>query len=312
MTSNCCKSKCWKIKCWRFLSAFLSRILFGVHGFFLITMIMELNENYLYLLSLIVLLFIEMIITLAITEKGEWKWFSPMMFIYLCSVIPPIFILELDLIDRRQQEISTTTNTSSNNREVVPLWFPTFLQMSEQFLIVMLVIGRWLMPKGGLNREQLSQLLLIYLGIGADILDILQLIKEKNVNIHRTVAIVGLCLFCWTITQFTFVVTEDEEEPKSQKTSVTEDSMSLSDIKTQKTSRDIESFLITIGMHDGPFLAYRVYILIVIGEVTDSIIFFICKNTLTLLIEAYRLFVVLYKDRWEREKYERNKIKSDL
>lgn len=166
------------------------------------------------------------------------------------------------------------------------------------------------MPKGGLKREQLSQLLLTYLGLGADILDILQLIREKSVNAHPTVATVGLCLFCWTITQFTIVLTQEEPAPKSQKTSVTEESLSLSDVKMHKMSicscNEVQNFLITVTMHDGPFLVYRVYVVILLGEVTDSIVFFIFKNILKLALETYRLGALLYKDRRDRKKYEQN------
>ncbi|KAM5140336.1 transmembrane protein 26-like [Mantella aurantiaca] len=302
-------------KCRKFLSAFLSRLFFGVHGFTIVTALVEQtsNESYSYLLFIIALLFIEMIVTLAVTEKGEWKWFSPMVFIYLCAIIPPIFLLELKLIDYGQQELNTTTNATSNViKEEKFKFYSSHLQILEQLMILVLVIGRWLMPKGLLKREQLSQLLLIYLGVGADILDILQLVKERAVNMHRTVAIVGLSLFCWTITQFAFVpLPEDEETPKSQKTSVTEESLSLSDIKPRLMSlccfNEIESFLITIGVQDGPFLAYRVYVVIILGTITDSIVFFICKNILTIIIEAYRL-VALYQDRRDKNReYEQSK-----
>ncbi|XP_077313782.1 transmembrane protein 26-like [Lithobates pipiens] len=305
------KSNSWKSKCWKFLSAFLSRFFFGVHGIFMISCTVEetKNNNYMYLLCIILLLFIEMAITLTLTEKGEWKWFSPMVFIYLCAVIPSIFKLELKLIHLAQKE-SNITNTTCDNNQGMFQEKSTLLQVLEQVLIVVLILGRWLMPKGGLNREQLSQLLLIYLGLGADILDILQLIREKKVNAHATVAIVGLCLFCWTITQFAIVLTQEEPAPKSQKTSITDKSLSLSDVKMHKmslcSSLEVQNFLITVAMHDGPFLVYRVYVVILLGEVNDSIIFFIFKNILKLILETYRLCALLYKDRWDRKKYEQN------
>ncbi|XP_040181829.1 transmembrane protein 26-like [Rana temporaria] len=306
------KSNSWKSKCRKFLSAFISRFFFGIHGIFMIRCTVDetKNNDYMYLLFIIVLLFIEMAITLALTDKGEWKWFSPMVFIYLCAAIPSIFLLELKLIHLAQKESNVTTNTTCDKNQGVFQEKSTLVQVLEQALIVVLILGRWLMPKGGLNREQLSQLLLIYLGLGADILDLLQLIREKSVNAHPTVAIVGLCLFCWTITQFTIVLTQEEPAPKSQKTSVTEESLSLSDVKMHKmaicSSNEVQNFLITVTMHDGPFLVYRVYVVILLGEVTDSIVFFIFKNILKLALETYRLGALLYKDRRERNKYEQN------
>ena len=41
----------------------------------------------------------------------------------------------------------------------------------EQVLMLILIIGRWMLPKGGLTRDQLSQLLLVYIGTAADIIE---------------------------------------------------------------------------------------------------------------------------------------------
>lgn len=41
----------------------------------------------------------------------------------------------------------------------------------HQTLLFVLVIGRWLLPKGDITRNQLSQLLLVFIGVGADILE---------------------------------------------------------------------------------------------------------------------------------------------
>jgi len=42
----------------------------------------------------------------------------------------------------------------------------------HQLLLFILIIGRWLLPTGeGISRDQLSQLLLVFIGIAADILE---------------------------------------------------------------------------------------------------------------------------------------------
>jgi hypothetical protein len=40
----------------------------------------------------------------------------------------------------------------------------TWIMLIEQFLMLILIIGRWMLPKGDLTRDQLSQLLLVYIG----------------------------------------------------------------------------------------------------------------------------------------------------
>ena len=41
-------------------------------------------------------------------------------------------------------------------------------------LLLILIIGRWLLPKGEITREQLSQLLLVYIGRAADIIELFE------------------------------------------------------------------------------------------------------------------------------------------
>lgn len=41
----------------------------------------------------------------------------------------------------------------------------TWITLIEQFLMLILIIGRWMLPKGDLTRDQLSQLLLVYIGM---------------------------------------------------------------------------------------------------------------------------------------------------
>lgn len=166
---------------------------------------------------------------------------------------------------------------------------------------MVLVIGRWLMPKGHLSRDQLCQLLLTYIALGADILDVLQLIKETKINTNKFVTIVGLCLFSWAILQFTIVLTQTAS-PTSQTRS---QSHSTTDRKRPSLpsccSNEVWSVIITIGMQDGPFLVYRVYLATAQGVFNDSMTFFICKNALTVIIEIYRVAIFLGKDRCKRK-----------
>lgn len=54
-----------------------------------------------------------------------------------------------------------------------------------QTFLLMLIVGRWFLPKGQISHDQLSQLLLMYLGDAADIVEyahkyILSSIQVKN------------------------------------------------------------------------------------------------------------------------------------
>jgi len=100
--------------------------------------------------------------------------------------VPAIWLLELDKVERRhriQEEAQETFNFAAAAADLkeldkllgVSIKLPD-IQMSadmwvtliEQFLMLVLIIGRWLLPKGDLTRDQLSQLLLVYIGEQAD------------------------------------------------------------------------------------------------------------------------------------------------
>jgi hypothetical protein len=51
------------------------------------------------------------------------------------------------------------------------------VQFLEQLLLVILIVGRWMLPKGEISREQLSQILLAYLAIASDIVELFDVFK---------------------------------------------------------------------------------------------------------------------------------------
>lgn len=161
----------------------------------------------------------------------------------------------------------------------------------EQTMLIVLVLGRWLMPKGDMSRDQLSQLLMVYVGLGADILDIFDTFKEPEVKTNRVVVIVGLALFSWALMQFPLVLTQTRppngDSPKT--------SLCCSKAPTSLgscCSSEVWSLLLTVGLQDGPFLLYRLYLMVQEKVLNQLMIFFTCKNILIVLLELYRIYVV--------------------
>lgn len=88
-------------------------------------------------------------------------------------------------------------------------------QIVEQTLLLVLIIGRWLLPVGKtMTRDQLSQLLLVYIGTAADIIELFEAFKEHDVQ--RNLTIVHLILTAWSVSlmQFTLVVTSTKTRKK--------------------------------------------------------------------------------------------------
>jgi len=55
------------------------------------------------------------------------------------------------------------------------------VRLLEQVLLLILILGRWMLPKGKLTHDQLSQLLLVYIGTAADIVEFFEAFNEEQV-----------------------------------------------------------------------------------------------------------------------------------
>ena len=70
-----------------------------------------------------------------------------------------------------------------------------------------IIIGRWLLPRGAITREQLSALLIGYVGIAADILEVFELFEEKKLMYRRSITFATLFVFSWGLLSFCLVTT---------------------------------------------------------------------------------------------------------
>ncbi|XP_062854523.1 transmembrane protein 26 [Trichomycterus rosablanca] len=295
------------------LLALLSRFLFAVHGIITVWRVVVVKGEPCYWLLLmgVALLGVEMAVTIKYTQNAEWKWFSPMVFLYLSTVIPSIWFLELNLL-----HFNLPTNSSLSDLQLLSqipiaaglaeLEPENWVAGLEQTMLIVLVLGRWLMPKGDMSRDQLSQLLMVYVGLGADILDIFDTFKEPEVKTNHVVIIVGLSLFTWALMQFPLVLTQTSlsKNPTEVQGEVT----SLLPCSSSCCSSEIWSLLLTVGLQDGPFLVYRLYLMLKENVLNQLMIFFTCKNILIVILELYRIYVVYF----EMGGPEENKMSNDL
>ena len=83
----------------------------------------------------------------------------------------------------------------------------TWVTLIEQFLMLILIIGRWMLPKGDLTRDQLSQLLLVYIGTAADIIEFFDSFKDEKIAREPLLVLLTLAIWSWSLLQFTVVLT---------------------------------------------------------------------------------------------------------
>ncbi len=196
-------------------------------------------------------------------------------------------------------------------------------QVIEQLLLVVLVIGRWLLPKGDLSRDELSQLLLVYVGTAADIAELLETFGEPRVNKKLSVTYLILAIWSWSLIQFTIVQASNTKArrrnaPRDSIPDVQEEVHLIvhadeTERKTEDfvtfwkwffTNLDVFGIMLSSSLQDGPFLCIRLYLLIEHNVVSYMMIFFTCKNTLVLLLQWYRLAVLVS----ERLRQTRNEL----
>jgi len=77
-----------------------------------------------------------------------------------------------------------------------------FSNLIEQTTMLMLILGRWLLPKGSLTRESLSQLLLVNLAMSADIIEFFDILKLEQAKTSRNLALTILTLWSISLLQF--------------------------------------------------------------------------------------------------------------
>ncbi|XP_051787283.1 transmembrane protein 26-like isoform X2 [Erpetoichthys calabaricus] len=160
----------------------------------------------------------------------------------------------------------------------------------EQTMLFALVLGRWLMPRGNMTRDQLSALLMVDVGLGADILELFDPFKEPGVKLKKVVVVMGLVVFSWAFLQFPLVLTQKEFSVSTSSKKTTE---CLQWCCTSETL----SLLVTLCMLDGPFFLYRISMLVLAKMRSQMMLYFVCKNFLTVVFVIYRLIMMVREKR---------------
>ena len=170
-----------------------------------------------------------------------------------------------------------------------------------QTMMMVLIAARWLGPKGTLTRDQLSQLLLAYMGMAADMLEFAtETIKMEDTACESILVYFVLGAWSWSLLQFTLGLTAT----KQRKPRVVATGPSLTATKETEykgpcpalvycCETEIWALLVSVIMQDGPYLVIRLYIMIRYGEFGQSTIFFTCKNGILFLLQMYRMYVVI-------------------
>ncbi|XP_034148497.1 transmembrane protein 26b [Esox lucius] len=298
-----------------FICAVVTRSLFLLISLIGIWRVVWVKNNGLYwLLTILYLpLVFEMILTLKSRKGRDYKWFSPAIFLFLISIIPSIWILELHHSENKASEVNCKQLVSSENINLFKnLWRGNRTNGSEalfqdsvsllssvcandwilalhQILLILLIIGKWLLPLGGgVTREELSHLLLIFVGTAADILEFtsetLSDVKNKSPNM------VYIILVVWTLSLVQFPLHLSASTVMSAGPS--DEAQNVPPLV--RLRNDILSMVECVFIQDGPFLLVRLIVILYFNVIHQMLIFFSIKNFLVVILNAYRLSVTCF------------------
>jgi hypothetical protein len=104
------------------IKALMMRIIFSLHALIAIVYVYIIKKDEWYLVNIVGLVFmsIEVFITIFKRHGKEPKWFFPCFFIYICTMIPPIWFVELTRIEiangkKRPQNLTSLTDLGIEN-----------------------------------------------------------------------------------------------------------------------------------------------------------------------------------------------------
>lgn len=298
----------------KFICALITRSLFilvSLTGVWRVTWVKK-DPNYWFLTFLFLPLVIEMIITLKRRKGQDYKWFSPPIFLFLISIIPSIWLLELHhQQDKASDPQCKRLNSWENVRELITLnetvgnlttqnYLKSINQLLStvcsndwilalhQILLILLIVGKWLLPLGGgVTRDELSQLLLIFVGTAADILEFTsETLSDVKENSPELVYII-LAVWTWSMLQFPLHLAVVNSKPNSEGEEGSQEVSLLA-----KRSTDMWSIVEALFIQDGPFLVVRLTVMTYFNVFHQMLGFFAIKNFLVVILNLYRLAII--------------------
>ncbi|XP_033739731.1 transmembrane protein 26-like [Pecten maximus] len=289
------------------IQAVIVRAILAVHSFLTVWRTADVKNNDLYwLLGLTnILLLLELFIRVVKHEGQEGKWFSPCLFIFLVSTVPAIWFLELDRLDRYDSVVNSG-NVSAKQEELssisgvsvpIKLEADTWISVLEQGLLFLFIVGRWMLPRGKVTRDQLSQLLFVYLGIASDIMELFVIFEEPVIREDRILTYATLGVWSVSLLQFTLTLTATKNARKGRGVAIAPEDAPIKDNRSLCSrifQSEIWSLMVSISIMDLPFVTIRLYALVRYRILTYGILFFTFKNLLMIFLLIYRMIIVCY------------------
>jgi hypothetical protein len=158
--------------------------------------------------------------------------------------------------------------------------------------MLLLVLARWTLPKGKISRERLSQILLVYIALASDIIELFDL-YELNQVMHDWL-VFRVILIVWTVSLMQFTVVLASARARRSRMVVVKTKGTTYTTKSGRQINCIEvlSLILTMLVQDIPFLTIRLYIIVYYEVMSNTLLFFAAKNCLIIAMQIYRLMII--------------------
>ena len=174
--------------------------------------------------------------------------------------------------------------------ELPPADNELWLIIVQESLIYLLVFGRWLLPRRNVSRDFLADLLLEFLAIASDIMELLAVFDEPTVRSHRLLTYWVMGVWSASFIQFVPVLAH-----KRMYRRLRNPQMKACTRACGEHFVELVYTCMSIFLQDGPFLVLRLYIMIRLRLITYSLVFFVLKNIVTLLLLFYRMGLMCFQ-----------------
>lgn len=157
----------------------------------------------------------------------------------------------------------------------------------QESMVYLIVFCRWLLPRGHVSRAYLADLLLEFLAIASDIMELLAVFELKRVFANFDLVIVIMAVWSASFIQFIPLLVHKRRCRNIR-------NPRIGCISRWFGNKFVEFVvtLMSIFLQDLPFLVVRLYVIFKVQVITYSLIFFVLKNIVSLMLLFYRLFII--------------------
>ncbi|KAK3086870.1 hypothetical protein FSP39_024685 [Pinctada imbricata] len=157
----------------------------------------------------------------------------------------------------------------------------TWVRVLEQFLLVLIFIGRWLLPHRALSQDQLSTVILIYIGPAFDVMELLIIFEEPVVRNDKSLSLAIFIVWTVSFLQFTLLL------PLNGKQQEAASDESENDGCCMCCDYEVLGLIIYTLLMDIPFFVVRMYAIITHQLFKDGLILFAAKNFIVIFFTMY-------------------------